>query len=143
MSFWFFTPPNEYASEFVQPSMCSFYYPSSCFFLCVFFKFLCFFSTWSNMKCKTKFICKLLNFFSNICCIKTKILFFVLGNFWFFYLYTLNSRSSKFNIMSVSSINSNAKGYSFCFRKNTSFCTKLGSVDGTWSCFFFRLTEIW
>lgn len=137
ISVWSFRPAYQNSSKAIHPTMGSFNNPPSRFFPCAFFQFLCFFSPRSYMQGETKLFSKFLNFIANISCIKTEMLFLLFRGSWFLYLNVFYCWSGKLYVMTVSAINCNGKRNPFCVSEHAALCTTLGSVDGTWTGFFF------
>lgn len=141
--FWFFLPSNENRSESIEPTMGSFNYPSPSFFSSLFFDFISLNISWSNMKCKSKLLCKNLHLITDISCIKTKMLFFEKRRFWSFDQNIIKRWFCKFYIVPVGSICCKAKRYSSSISEYTSLASLLSSVDGVCTCFFFHRVELW
>lgn len=140
--FWFFLPAYEDSPETIHPAVRSFYNPASCFLLCIFFEFLCFFSTWSDVQGEAEFSSKFLHFIANIRCVEAKTLFSLCCRFRPVNNNAFNSWTCKFHIMTIGTINSDGKRRSSCVREYAALGTTLCSVDGTWPCFFSRQEEL-
>jgi len=131
-------PANQYPSEAVQPTMRSFYHPTSSSESGLLSQRLRLLTAWSNMQCVVKLIGDCRDLVAGITCIQTQVLAMVRPYLRTFYRDALQRRFHQLAVMAIRPGHFDAKRNAFTVGQKTAFGACFSAVGRISSDFFPR-----